>query len=651
MPVPSKFFEIDKHLPAIPKREDGGKGAKKKKQQKMVKPKNALVQQMDKRAMARSLIVTTVDWKIKKQLRLMRLPITLFGEAPENRRDRLRYALVELSDAKREEITGISHSGAFGMFGDGQNKDIERRHHDLALKLHKEDLNHATFFHKGIEELHDSRQFIANYSIPKAKRRIRSYRNLQRNPIKMTIYNQHVQHLQNGLREGIENIASQIACTRPISSIKFSPCSTKMATSSWSRNCHVWSVPECKKIWENDQSLAEDEIEGHKLNVGDIAWNPKYGLNIDDIDVHLASCSFDGEVKLWNLDQTEPLADLGEQGCRVSRLEFHPSARMLGTTCHDASWRLWDLAVGQEVLHQEGHVRPTFSIKFHPDGSLAGTAGLDGYGRIWDLRTGRCIMFMEGHTQEVYDIDFNQNGVHLVTGSADNTIKVWDLRQTAKAIKTLPAHNSLITRLVYDKKYPGNFSSNYLISSGYDRTIKVWSSPGYVQLRELSVMSKVMGLDVSADRKYLAASCYDKSFKLWTFNEREDLFKDFNSEDYAKPAVEFMKTDHMKDMQPVKKEDLKIKDEVKEESVAPEEMETDTAANLQFPVSTAEDRGEIETFKAPPPPPPAVSQPADEPEDLVPAKKPRQKFSLAEESNDVSVPIETSRWDDDLMDE
>lgn len=138
-----------------------------------------------------------------------------------------------------------------------------------------------------------------------------------------------------------------------------------------------------------------------------------YSMNIfnfliqtDHCDIHFASCSFDGDVKLWNLEQNEPIADLGGHEYRVSRLCFHQSGRFLATSCHDHSWRLWDLEAGEEILHQEGHTRAVFQVKFHPDGGVAATVGHDGYGRLWDLRTGRCIMFLEGHSQELYDCDF-----------------------------------------------------------------------------------------------------------------------------------------------------------------------------------------------------------------------------------------------------
>ena len=64
----------------------------------------------------------------------------------------------------------------------------------------------------------------------------------------------------------------------------------------------------------------------------------------------------------------------GHQPYRVSRLAFHPSGRFLATCCFDRSWRLWDLAACEEILHQEGHSAAVYDLAHHPDGSLVATA-------------------------------------------------------------------------------------------------------------------------------------------------------------------------------------------------------------------------------------------------------------------------------------
>lgn len=77
---------------------------------------------------------------------------------------------------------------------------------------------------------------------------------------------------------------------------------------------------------------------------------------------------------LFTYFSEEPIADIeGHMPHRVSRIAFHPSGRFLGTCCFDNSWRLWDLHQCQEVLHQEGHVKPVYCISFQGDGSVCAT--------------------------------------------------------------------------------------------------------------------------------------------------------------------------------------------------------------------------------------------------------------------------------------
>ena len=146
-----------------------------------------------------------------------------------------------------------------------------------------------------------------------------------------------------------------------------------------------------------------------------------------------------------------------------------------GSWCHggccrfDHSWRLWDLQCRMEVLHQEGHSRPVYSVCFHPDGSLAGSwyplplflislilplplhSGLDSCGRVWDLRSGRCLMLLDGHLQSVLAMDFSPNGYHVATGGNDNAIRLWDLRKQS-CVYTIPAHTNLVSQVKFQSE-------------------------------------------------------------------------------------------------------------------------------------------------------------------------------------------------------
>lgn len=106
-------------------------------------------------AVPASYAITTDDGEIRKHLRLLGEPITLFGEGPADRRNRLKELLTvhgsELIDKKRDEEK------------------------EIALKTEK-DQTETTWYHEGPESLKTARLWLAYYSLPRAKQRLANVR-------------------------------------------------------------------------------------------------------------------------------------------------------------------------------------------------------------------------------------------------------------------------------------------------------------------------------------------------------------------------------------------------------------------------------------------------------------------------------------------
>ncbi|XP_069789963.1 U4/U6 small nuclear ribonucleoprotein Prp4 isoform X3 [Narcine bancroftii] len=337
--------------------------------------------EFERRKRARQINVSTDDAEVKACLRALGEPITLFGEGPAERRERLRNILsVVGADAlkKTEKIEDAKKS---------------RQEHQ------------QTWYHEGPSSLKTARLYIARFSLPRALKRLEEARANKESPEASRTARQ--QELHKSLR-ALNNFCSQIGDDRPISYCQFSPNSKLLVTASWSGLCKLWDIPDCSLI---------RTLRGHSTNVGAIVFHPQATISLDEKDCNMASCAADGSVKLWNLESDEPVANIEGHTMRVARVAWHPSGRFLGTTCYDHSWRLWDLEAQEEILHQEGHSKGVYDIAFHRDGSLVGTGGLDAFGRLWDLRTGRCIMFLEGHLKEIYGISFSPNGCGTETGT------------------------------------------------------------------------------------------------------------------------------------------------------------------------------------------------------------------------------------------
>ncbi|GAA6023131.1 hypothetical protein JCM11491_000085 [Sporobolomyces phaffii] len=286
--------------------------------------------------------------------------------------------------------------------------------------------------------------------------------------------------------------------------------------------------------------------------------------------VNFATSAADNLIKLWSLEADAAVATLAGHEGRVCRINFHPSGRYLGSASFDATWRLWDVETSQELLLQEGHSKEVYAISFQNDGALVCTGGLDAIARLWDLRSGRTSLVLSGHSRDILSIDFSPNGYQVATGSNDDTIRVWDLRMH-QAIATIPGHKSAVSDLKFfqaektatdgDGEYPATkvprafdeldifkdtsfdrvkkeedvemngsaggdggpskadfpVSGSFLVSSGYDGYVKVWSADDWQQVRSLSNDSsgKVMSCDVSSDARFIVSGQYDRSYKLW----------------------------------------------------------------------------------------------------------------------------------------
>ncbi|XP_064420341.1 U4/U6 small nuclear ribonucleoprotein Prp4 [Latimeria chalumnae] len=431
--------------------------------------------EFERRKRARQINVSTDDAEVKACLRALGEPITLFGEGPAERRERLRNVLsVVGTDALKKT----------------------KKEEEKAKKSQEE--YQQTWYHEGPVSLKTARLWIAHYSLPRAAKRLEEARHYKEIP--EASRTAQVQELYKTLRSQ-NNFCSQIGDERPISYCQFSPNSKCLVTASWSGLCKLWSIPDCTLI---------RTLRGHSTHVGAITFHPQATISLDEKDVNMASCAADGSVKLWSLDSDEPVADIEGHTVRVARVAWHPSGRFLGTTCFDHSWRLWDLEAQEEILHQEGHSKGVYDITFHPDGSLAGTGGLDAFARVWDLRTGRCIMFLEGHLKEIYGLSFSPNGYHIATGSGDNTCKIWDLRQR-RCSYTIPAHQNLVSGVKFQPSV-----GHFLLTGAYDNTAKIWTHPGWSPLKTLAGHEgKVMGLDISQDGQLIVTCSYDRTFKLW----------------------------------------------------------------------------------------------------------------------------------------
>jgi WD40 repeat protein len=134
-------------------------------------------------------------------------------------------------------------------------------------------------------------------------------------------------------------------------------------------------------------------------------------------DELLAAARNDGAIEIWNTSEQRLSSMLKGHTLAVTGCSFSPEGYLLRTTSWDASSRIWDAAMGKELVSTERRL-----IDFTSDGRLTYLNGIE-------LKAGICRLAHQDHIQVLHDpalgnsqTQANENGIRWATFSPDESL-------------------------------------------------------------------------------------------------------------------------------------------------------------------------------------------------------------------------------------
>ena len=148
------------------------------------------------------------------------------------------------------------------------------------------------------------------------------------------------------------------------------------------------------------------------------------------------------------------------------------------------------------------------SIAFSPDGKTLATAGLGGDISLWALPAGEKIGALSGHEVAAWSLAFVHVGRFLVSLGYEGTIKFWDTESWGEA-RTLRPEEPGVRGLAFSP-------DEELLALSMEGKVQLWSVGEWAQQAELSVGTKsVSSLAFAPDGRWLAVGAADKKIRVW----------------------------------------------------------------------------------------------------------------------------------------
>jgi hypothetical protein len=214
-----------------------------------------------------------------------------------------------------------------------------------------------------------------------------------------------------------------------VTGIAFHPEGQWIVGSTEGENIHQVALP--------DQKLIRT-LQGHGY--------PVHGVTVSADGKYLASVAGDenritrpGEVKLWNAESGELIADLVDHERAAFTATFSKDGKYLLTGGLDEKVNVYEVATQKALGFYAGQARPVNSVILIDNGAVAISGG-GGRAKgkndvsIWLRESGDEIGRIEAHEDKINSVSLHPDGKTLAVGSSDETLSVWNLSGPLSAV-------------------------------------------------------------------------------------------------------------------------------------------------------------------------------------------------------------------------
>ncbi|XP_039004637.1 transcriptional corepressor LEUNIG_HOMOLOG-like [Hibiscus syriacus] len=219
-----------------------------------------------------------------------------------------------------------------------------------------------------------------------------------------------------------------------ITDVRFRPCSTIFATSSFDKTVQIWdSAKPSKSLFK---------LVGHAEQVLSLDFHP------GKVDL-LCSCDSNNEMRLWNINQR---ACIHVSKAATKQVRFQPRLGMLLATASGNVVNVIDVETNKPQSCLKGHNKEVLSICWDPCGKYIASISEDS-ARVWSVSGGECLHELRSTGNKFQSCTFHPAYSQFLVIGGYQCLELWNPNESNKTL-AIDAHRGLILhwQIVYTLK-------------------------------------------------------------------------------------------------------------------------------------------------------------------------------------------------------
>ena len=155
--------------------------------------------------------------------------------------------------------------------------------------------------------------------------------------------------------------------------------------------------------------------------------NSPYCVGFTPNELYIVTGDLDKNISFWERDAAEPFRTLVGHTAIASGFDFSPDQKTMASCSWDGHVKVWDVLTGMLIGKMDEHQGRVYSVKYDPLNRFVASGGADGRIILWNPLNNEKVAELNGHATSVTSLTISNEGDFLVSMSIDGLMKVWDL--------------------------------------------------------------------------------------------------------------------------------------------------------------------------------------------------------------------------------